>query len=79
MEDKSKSNQRQMIVDYLKAHGSATVRELTIELNINSVTKRVSELCKMGIPITSTPETRVNTSGKKTRFVVYRLGNCNDY
>ena len=41
--------QQQKIVNYIKANGSATVRELFINCNINSPTKRLSELRQMGM------------------------------
>lgn len=46
-----KISQQKQIVNYLMEHGSATNRELVINCNINSTTKRISELRKMGFPI----------------------------
>ena len=45
----TKSNQRNKIIQYIRENGSATVRELFIYLNINSPTKRLSELRKLGL------------------------------
>lgn len=44
-----KVTQQQRIVNYIRANGSATVRELFIACNINSPTKRLSEMRKLGM------------------------------
>ena len=44
-----KITQNAKIVNYIRENGSATVRELFIYCNINSPTKRLSELRKMGM------------------------------
>ena len=44
-----KITQQQKIVNYIKENGSATVRELFIYCNINSPTKRLSELRQLGM------------------------------
>ena len=44
-----KLTQNAKIVNYIKENGSATVRELFIYCNINSPTKRLSELRKLGV------------------------------
>ena len=49
-----KLTQQQKIVNYISANGSATIRELFIACNINSPSKRLSELRKMGM-ITEEP------------------------
>lgn len=66
-----KIKQRDQIVAYLKTHSAATVRDL-FALNINSPTKRISELVKMGYPIEKEMVTRQNSQGMTKRFMVYR-------
>lgn len=44
-----KATQRSKILAYCAEHGSITVREAFTELNINSPTKRISELRKSGL------------------------------
>jgi hypothetical protein len=44
-----KATQRSKIIAYCAEHGSITVREAFTELNINSPTKRISELRKSGL------------------------------
>ena len=44
-----KSNQRNRIVEYLATHGPTSCLDLTIALNITSVSKRISELRQLGI------------------------------
>ena len=72
MEEKSKMTQHEKIIKYLKENGKASVRELFIYCNINSPTKRLSELSWMGI-VDSEVVIRVNASGQKKRFKAYFL------
>ena len=72
MEEKSKQTQHDKIIQYLKENGCASIRELFIYCNINSPSKRLSELRKMGM-IYSENRERVNASGEKKRFKVYFL------
>lgn len=77
---KSKQIQRDKIIAYLREKGSATVRDLTIDLEINSPTKRVSELCKLGFPIEKEWVHRINSRGENKRFIRYVMreenGSC---
>lgn len=68
-----KNNQRNKILRYLETHDGATVRDLTIDLEINSVTKRVSELVAMGFPIEKEDVHVVNKRGEHKKFVRYSL------
>jgi len=63
-----KLTQRQRIVNYIRANGSATVRELFIACNINSPTKRLSELRKLGL-ITEEPCKSANGTPFKRYFL----------
>ena len=74
MDGKIKLIQRDQIIVFLKKHpDGATVRDMLITLNINSPTKRISELVEMGYPIEKAWKTRVNKNGEKKRYKVYRL------
>lgn len=68
----TKSNQRNRIVQYIRENGSATVRELFIYLNINSPTKRLSELRKLGL-IRDEEERKLRQDGTVVRFKRYYL------
>jgi len=61
------SKQQQIIFNYLKENGKATVRDLFIKCNINSPTKRLSELNKKQ-PLHKLWKERGNT-----RYVEYSL------
>jgi len=71
MEQKSKLIQRDKIIEYLKLHGRATVRDLTVALDINSPTKRISELVRMEYPIKKVWAHRVNSKGERKRYMIY--------
>jgi len=68
----TKSNQRNRIIQYIRENGSATVRELFIYLNINSPTKRLSELRKLGL-IRDEEERKLRQDGTVVRFKRYYL------
>ena len=72
MEEKSKLTQQQKIIAYLRENRFASVRELFIYCNINSPTKRLSELRRLGL-IDSKVNERVNRDGEKKRYKVYYL------
>ncbi len=61
--------QRDRVLDWLKTHGELTTREAVTELNIMSLTKRISELRRDGIGIKT--EWRTSTNGAK--YGVYSL------
>lgn len=74
MEEKSKLNQRDSIIHYLNTVGYATVRDLVVGLNINSPTKRISELIRLGYPIKKSWTTKTNKYGETKRYIVYHWG-----
>ena len=74
MNEKSKISQQQKILFLLESQGSATVREIFIKLNINSPTKRLSELRKLGM-IREEKDFSINTDGRKVWFKRYYLAN----
>lgn len=72
METKSKAAQRDRIVEYIRENGSATIRDLFLFLNINSPSKRLSELRQLGL-IREEWESRTNQSGDIKRYKRYFL------
>ncbi len=67
-----KATQRAKILAYCKEHGSITVRDMAVKLDINSPTKRISELRKSpDYDVESIEETRVNESGTTVRYYRY--------
>ena len=67
-----KITQQQRIVNYIRENGSATIRELFIYCNINSPSKRLSELRQLGM-ITEIRCEKENARGEKIRFKRYFL------
>ena len=67
----SKATQRGKILAYCAEHGSITVRDAVVKLNINSPTKRISELRQSGYDVQTITETRVNESGETVRYRRY--------
>lgn len=66
------TEQEKKVYDWLQEVGESTVREIFIYLNINSPTKVLSNLHKMGL-IEKEDCTRVNAEGKKVFFKKYHL------
>ena len=66
-----KATQRNKILAYCAEQGSITVREAFTKLNINSPTKRISELKRGGYDVQSVMETRVNADGDTVKFKRY--------
>lgn len=64
-----KINQRIMVLNWLKKNKTLTVREAMLELNINSLPKRIEELRRMGHNIKTTWRQTPNGS----RYGVYEL------
>lgn len=70
------ATQKAKILAYCKEHGSITVREAFTKLNINSPTKRISELRQMGYDVQTFEETRVKDGGETVRFTRYFIKGC---
>lgn len=66
-----KVTQRAKILDYCDKHGSITVREAFDKLNINSPTKRISELRKAGYDVQTVTERRAKDNGETVRYTRY--------
>lgn len=65
-----KVNQRRKILNYCETHGSITVRDAVVKLNINSPTKRISEMRHL-YDVRSETEERTNASGETVRYKRY--------
>ena len=70
--EKIKRIQRDKIIAYLQENGSATIRELFLFCNINSPSKRLSEMRRMGM-IDTVRCTETNAAGETKRFCRYYL------
>ena len=67
-----KATQRGKIIAYCAEHGSITVRDAFEKLNINSPTKRISELRKSGAyDVQAIDESRVKDNGETVRYKRY--------
>ena len=69
-----KATQQAKILAYCNEHGSITVRDAFNKLDINSPTKRISELRKAGYDVKTVEESRVKDSGKTVRYTRYFIG-----
>lgn len=67
-----KDSQCKQIIRFIEEYGSATIRELFIYLNINSPSKRLSELRQLGL-IDTVRCTKTNANGEVKRFNRYYL------
>ena len=65
------ATQKGMILNYCAKHGSITIRDAFEKLNINSPSKRISELRRAGYDVQDITETRVNAAGEEVRFKRY--------
>ena len=69
-----KATQWGKILAYCAEHGSITIREAFTELNINSPTKRISELRNSGRYIVdSTEESKSDADGNTKRWKRYYI------
>jgi ribosomal protein L15E len=67
-----KATQKAKILQYCAKHGSITVREAVTKLDINSPTKRISELRKSGrYSVKGVEESRTKKDGTTTRWKRY--------
>lgn len=63
--------QKARILAYCKEHGSITVRDAAVKLDINSPTKRISEMRHGGYDVQSIDEERIKADGSVVRFKRY--------
>ena len=66
-----KATQRGKILAYCSEHGSITVRDAVVKLNINSPTKRISEMKRDGYDVQTLTETRAKDDGSVVRYTRY--------
>ena len=69
-----KATQKHKILQYCAKHGSITVREAVVKLNINSPTKRISELRRAGYSVQTVDEEKTKADGTTVRFRRYFIG-----
>jgi hypothetical protein len=68
----SKATHIAKVLAYCKKHGSITVRDAAVKLNINSPTKVISNMRLSGkYDVTDIDETRVNDDGETKRYKRY--------
>jgi hypothetical protein len=64
--DVEKATQQGKIIAYCEQHGSITIRDAFTKLNINSPTKRISEIRNSGgYSVTSVDESNENSRWKR--------------
>ena len=66
-----KATQKVKILNWCNEHGSITVRDAVVHLNINSPTKRISEMRKAGYGVKTVEEKRVKDNGETVRYTRY--------
>lgn len=72
-----KATQKARILAYCKQHGSITVRDMCTKLEINSPTKRISEMRHSPLyDVQSIEETKVKDSGETVRYNRYFIKGC---
>lgn len=69
----SKPTQNQRILDYISEFGSITQLEALQDLGVMRLASRISDLKRLGYPITSKAETVKNRYGEKCRVKRYSL------
>lgn len=69
--DIDKATQREKIINWCRQNGSITVRDAFELLNINSPTKIISEIRRIGYDVKTTKEIRKQISGKTVRYTRY--------
>lgn len=65
--------QTQLIMNYMREHGSISNREAVIDLGVDRLASRIHELRQMGIEIETDTDCRKNRYGETTHFARYRL------
>lgn len=65
--------QNQMILEYMREHGSITQQEAYLKLSCMRLPSRIFDLRKQGYKIISTTARGLNSSGKKVTFAKYEL------
>ena len=71
-----KTTQRAKILAYCKENGSITVRDMAVKLDINSPTKRISEMRHGSYDVQDINEERVKADGSVVRYKRYFIKEC---
>ena len=66
-----KATQIAKILNYCNEHGSITVRDACVKLDINSPTKRISEMRHGGYDVQTIDEVREKANGDTVRYKRY--------
>ncbi len=69
----SRLSQCQRMINYMKEHGSITVRQAEVELDINSPNRRLADLREKGYSFNESWKEKKNSYGEKVRYKVYSL------
>ena len=67
------TNHHQMILDYIKIKGSITAADAVKDLGIMGLSSRISELKKLGYPISIKTEKGKNRYNKPVRYSRYYI------
>ena len=66
------ATQKGKILQYCAEHGSITIRDAFVKLNINSPSKRISELRRSDqYEVKTVEESRINRAGEKKSYKRY--------
>lgn len=66
--------QNEMVLDYIKKHGSIDQRRATIDLDIMRLGARIYDLKALGVPVVKVTRYRLDAEGKVARkWAEYRL------
>ena len=65
--------QHQLIVDWMREHGSISPMEAFEHLGITKLSTRISELIRLGVKIIKTRVEGVNRFGQPVHYMTYRL------
>ena len=69
--------QMSKVLAYCKKHGSITVRDAAVKLEINSPTKTISNMRLSGLyDVQSVTETRTKDNGETVRYKRYFIKEC---
>lgn len=75
----NKDTQCKKILKYIEKNGSITVRQAFTELNINSPTRRFTDLERKGYALKRTRVDTVNSAGESSHYNVYSLDKIRSY
>ena len=66
-------SQWELVLAYIKAHGSITALQAIMEHGIIDLAGRIRDLRREGFPIVSTPERGITRVGERCDYVRYSL------